>query len=712
MKKLTSFPTAIALCTSVACASAVSPAKAQSQLSGDNENLAQVERIVVTADLFDRSLYELPGSNLVIADALIKAREARHIQDIVSVMPNVNFTSGSSRGKFIQIRGIGERSQFAEPINPSIGLLIDDIDISGLGSLATLFDVQQVELLSGPQSVATGISSLGGVIKLVSNGASGARADGQSGRFFASYGQQNALNLGAAFGSDITDTLSARVSAQVNQEDGFVQNAFLNRDDTNNIDEKSATLFLSKALSDTSSLSLNTYLFDIDNGYDAFSLDNDNVTQSDQPGFDKSDAKAASVKYQSAFENVDVQATLTYLDGEFDYAYDEDWTFPAFHPFSYSSFDRYNRNVTRQSADVRINSNHSETPHRWLFGASYRDADEQLLREYTFNDGDFTSRFEPLSLSLYGQYESQLSDSTHVVVAARIENFEADYTDSDFFQEQLDDTLLAASVSVDHELKTNLGQSMLVYGSISRGYKAGGFNFDQRLSADNRTFAPEYNWNYELGIKGSALENRARYQVTVFYMQREDAQVSDFAIFENVLDDGTIVTSFADAVRNTDTGINQGIEITSSFTLTNDWNLNANIGYLDATFGDYTRLDGSFVPEQDQAQAPDFTLYLSSAVNILDNWQWFVDLDAKDEFRFSDGHEERAPFTVVVNSNLSWQYNEHLVRIWVKNLFDREVFTRGFGGFSNDPRDEYAFVEPYFQFGQQRQLGVSYEYQF
>ena len=54
---------------------------------------------------------------------------------------------GASRGRFVLIRGIGERSQFVEPLNPSIGLIIDGIDFSGLGNAGTLFDVEQVEVL-------------------------------------------------------------------------------------------------------------------------------------------------------------------------------------------------------------------------------------------------------------------------------------------------------------------------------------------------------------------------------------------------------------------------------------------------------------------------------------------------------------------------------------------------------------------------------------
>nr|WP_136249888.1 TonB-dependent receptor [Ningiella ruwaisensis] len=684
--------------TSLACSLAlVQPAFSQTQAS---TNIDEVERIIVTTDLSMRALSELPGSNIVLSETQIASQEARHLQDILAIAPNVNFTSGSSRGKFIQIRGIGERSQFAEPINPSIGLLIDDIDVSGLGSLATLFDLKQVEILSGPQSVAVGTNSLGGVIKLVSNPAS----TEESALLTTSLGQYGAFQLGGVYSNAITDSTSFRASIQNTKEDGFVENAFLDVDDTNNIDETSATLFFNTQMNKSLSLDTRFYFFDIDNGYDAFSLDNDNITQSDEPGFDKTQAYAASIKATQTFENAQAEITAFYLDGEFDYAYDEDWTYPAFHPFTYSSFDRYLRDVTRSGLDAKLNG---KSDKNWVLGLSYRNTDEALLRQYTFNEGDFSSVYTPHSLAVFGQYGFTVSEDMAITVAARVEEFSADYSDSDAFAQKLSDTLVAASITLDYQLA-----NALLFTSLSRGYKAGGFNLDERLSTDDRTFNPEYNWNIEAGVKGELESFDGRYQVTLFHMKRDDAQVNDFAVFENVLEDGSVVTSFADAIRNTDTGINQGVELTSQWQLSPSWQLIANLGYLDATFGDYERLDGSFVPKQDQAQAPEFTFYMASTMALFQHWTWFADLSAKDDYRFSDGHEERSPFTAIVNTNLTWEKNEYLVRLWIKNVFDRRVYTRGFGGFSNDPRDEYAFDEPYFQFGQERQVGVSFQYQF
>ena len=85
------------------------------------------------------------------------------------MIPNVNYSKGSSRARYFQIRGIGERGQFDEPLNSSVGLLIDGIELSGIGTVATLFDVKQIEVLRGPQGTLYGANALAGLINVVTN---------------------------------------------------------------------------------------------------------------------------------------------------------------------------------------------------------------------------------------------------------------------------------------------------------------------------------------------------------------------------------------------------------------------------------------------------------------------------------------------------------------------------------------------------------------
>ena len=79
-----------------------------------------IEEVIVTADLRQASTMHLASSLTVISEDEIQARAAQHFEDIIQAIPNVNYAAGSNRGRFFQIRGIGERSQFINPINKLI----------------------------------------------------------------------------------------------------------------------------------------------------------------------------------------------------------------------------------------------------------------------------------------------------------------------------------------------------------------------------------------------------------------------------------------------------------------------------------------------------------------------------------------------------------------------------------------------------------------
>ena len=112
---------------------------------------ADLPSMIVSADFRPNDAHDTPVSLTTIDKDTIDSRGAQHIEDVLNLAPNVNFSSGASRGQFFQIRGIGERSQFSAPLNPSVGLLIDGIDFSRTGGAATLFDIESVEILRGPQ---------------------------------------------------------------------------------------------------------------------------------------------------------------------------------------------------------------------------------------------------------------------------------------------------------------------------------------------------------------------------------------------------------------------------------------------------------------------------------------------------------------------------------------------------------------------------------
>ncbi|GAC05763.1 MAG: TonB-dependent receptor [Paraglaciecola chathamensis] len=667
------------------------------------EESTDIERITVSSDFRQQELMFIPASATILSDTQIESRQAQHLEDILNVGANINFASGASRGRFIQIRGIGERSQFSEPSNPSVGFLVDDFDFSGIAGVGTLFDVEQVEILRGPQATEFGASAMAGVIKVKTVDA----GPEQSGKLSFSLAEQNTWSLGGAYGNAITDNLFYRVAVQQFKSDGFVENTFLNRDDTDNLDEFTSRVKLKYLPTDWLTFDLNYQYFDIDNGYDAFSLENTRESRADEPGFDRQETHALGLKTEINTELTDVFIILSQSDSDMGYSYDEDWTYVGFHPDEYSSVDSYFRERDTDNIDIRLLSNDNSTlfngTTQWLFGLYSKSMDESLLRQYTYADGDFTSQYQQDNVAVYSQVDTQLTDTLSLRLGLRADRFEIDYRDISGFSQSNDKTLVGGKAVLDYSI-----DSASVYASVSRGYKAAGFNPDERVSEQRRIYQPEYNWNYEVGVKGNFINYDAFIRMAVFYMDREDTQVNDYDVQTRA--DGS--ATFIDIIGNADTGTNWGYELETGWQANDSIYLHANFGWLDATFEDYTLADGSVVDKQDQAQAPNYTFNIGANVQLSEQISWSIDADGKDEYRFSDGHDEKSPSYVLVNTAVRFDVQDWSCSVWVKNVFDRTYYVRGFGGFNNDPREGYATPEPYYQLGDGRQVGISAQYSF
>ena len=685
-------------------ASSVAAYAQQTNVSNTSDSTpSDIERVIVSGDFRQTTLDQLSASATILDQERLRSRQPSHIDSVLNSIPNVNFAAGASRGRFVQIRGIGERSQFAEPINPSVSFIVDEFDFSGLAAAGLIFDTKQLEVYRGPQATLYGTGALAGAVKLSSNDVGSDAPDYVEARI----GNKESYRIEGATGDDINTDWGYRVALVHNRSDGFVENTFLNRSDTAKIDETALRFAVEGSVDERTTLALTYRWYDIDNGYDAFSLDNDNKTLSDEPGFDEHQTHAVSARSTTNTAAGDFILIATHASHNIAYGYDEDWTFTGFHPWGYTSFDAYFRDVETQTGEMRFVSSDSaalfDGMTDWTIGVFYKSTEEKLLRQYTYLDSDFASEYTPTTTAIYAQTESRLNENLVLVAGLRVENYDFDYADNNQLTRAFDTTMVGGKVALQYTQGDHF-----YYGSISRGYKGAGFNPDSRVNDNQRFFDEEYNWNYEVGVKGPLLTPDLIARAAIFYMDRKDTQVSDFDVITR--DDGT--AGFVDIIDNADLGTNKGAELELSWIASDAWQLDASVGYLSATFEGYTLADGTEVSEQRQAQSPKWTANLYSEYALTDNMLWRVDVDYKSEYRFSDGHDVTSPSTTLVNSEIVVLHGDWQTSLWVQNAFDREYYTRGFGGFSNDPRDEYAFDEPYYQIGNGRQFGVTVKYAF
>ena len=656
-------------------------------------SLDAIEEVVVTAEFRNVAVNKVPGSvSLLVPED--RADVANHLEEVLSGAVNVNLASGASRARFVQMRGIGERGQFAEPLNSSVALLIDGVDFSGLGTAATLFDLSQVEVLRGPQGTLYGANALAGLINVVTP-ASAAQWQRMM-RFDA--GNYGALGFGGVISGPLSSDVGLRLSAQQYSDDGFIKNQYLRRDDTDNHDETTLRLKLD-GRNDVVDWQLSAGVIDIANGYDAFSLDNDRQTRSDQPGVDEQSSQFLSARAETKqLQQGTLVAALGFVSSDVVYGYDEDWTYDGFHPYGYSSTDYYDRDVETTTADMRWVSKPTDTnAMEWVLGLYLLDREVDLQRTYTWLDSDFVSTFSVQRQALYGEFGVPLNGLWKLSIGARLEQHEADYADNAGVSFTPSDDLFGGRIRLERSYQSGA----LAYASFTQGYKSGGFNTSGTLDADLRLFDPETLWNFEVGYKASVFNDAGQLRVALFHMARSDVQIATSIV--RVRDDGS--SEFIEFTGNAASGANQGVEVELDLALSERASMSAGLGLLETQYEDFIDASGNDLDGREQAHAPSYQAHIGIDYEFSESWFASIAVEAKDGFYFSDSHSARADSYALVNGALGYRQGRFSARVWGRNLTDAEYHVRGFY-FGNDPRADYVDTA-WTQLGGPRQIGVS-----
>ena len=723
-----------AICIAITASIFNITALAEDLVTNDASKTDNLEIITVTSDFRQQSLQNAPTSMSVLTDIEIKQRNAKHLEELIAVSPNVNFASGSQRARYYQIRGIGERSQFQEPINPSVGMIIDEVDFTGIGSVASLFDVKQAEVFRGPQGTRFGANALAGMINITTN----APSEDFEGALQLSAGNYNTYDLGVALSGPASDFVNYRFAINQHNSDGFIENVHLQKDDTNNRDELSIRGKLAIEASNNLTIDLAGFYLDFDNGYDTFSLDNTRETYSDNPGFDTQETIAFSAKFTyQGFDTATVLAIVSNASSDLGYGYDEDWAFGEYEWISnepedtpdpcitptgcladfngYASTDHYDRNKDVYTGELRALSNEGEDIFNgttsWVAGLYFKQDNEDLLRQYTY-DPDFSSDNESTSVALYGQLNTQLSERLSLISGLRVENRHVDYVNSDTFNDNISDSMFGGKLVLSYQKTVDT----LWYGSINRGYKAGGHNTYGKLPNELRTFEPEYLTNYEIGYKVSLLNNSAYVRSAVFYMDRTDIQIKNSIIEQR--NDGS--SKFVDYLGNAATGNNYGAEVEAAWQVTETVNLYGSVGLLKTEFNDFIDTRGNLLTGEEQAHAPNYQFNVGINYQPTDEWLFNLSVDGKDEFYFSDTRyyygteipeeDAKSEAIALLNASIAYLQDHWQIKLWGRNLANEDYANRGFY-FGNDPRDEYAGKQ-YTQQSEPLVFGATFNYQF
>ena len=678
------------------------------------DNGASIEEVVVTANFRDAALQTAPVSVSVLGQNAVDLRAAQHLEQILGMAPNLNYAAGASRGRFVQVRGIGERSQFKDPLDASVGMVIDGADFSGIGLAAVLHDVQQVEILRGPQGTAFGANALGGMMLIRGN----EPTEQFEGSISTGVGNYGAWRAGAVLSGPLNEGLRGRLAVHRFEGDGYIENDFLNADDTNGFAELSLRGKLRWLAGAATRIDLAAFYLDADNGYDAFSLRNVRRTGSDEPGHDRQESLALSLKaVHRGFAGFDLETTLFWEDSELEYGFDWDWSNLAF-----GGVRGGENNARRREGvgvDLRLLSAGqagSDAPFSWVAGVYHYEREVALDYNDHWQDSSgtypssFASEFDTERTALYGQVDWALADDWVLTLGGRFEGYGNAYEDSAGVAAKPDDDLWGGRISLAYRPV----QDLMLYGLVSRGFKTGGVNGQAVAAApdddpqiasflkERIAFAAEALVNYEAGVKGRALDGALRYSVSAFFMQREDMQARAWVLFPPA--------NWKSYLDNVNEGENFGLEAEAAWQATERLHLSASLGLLGAQLGELVvrNVDTYQLQRQkgrQQAHTPSYQFHVGAHLDLPGNTFINAQLEGKDAFYFSNSHDIRSDSYAILHLSAGYRTDRLEVTAWLRNLTDVDYEVRGFY-FGNNPLKGWA-NEAYYQYGEPRTLGVT-----
>src|SRR5688572_28247089 len=192
---------------------------AQGQPSSDGT----LEEVIVTARRVEENLQDTPLAVSVFSGDALTARQIFETTELDQLVPNLQFAdnaplAGNNSSSQVFIRGIGQTDP-TSTVDPGVGLYLDDVYIgSAVGGTMTLRDIASIQVLRGPQGTLFGRNTIGGSI-LVTTVEPG---DEFGGTFRGGFGSDALLDAFAAVDTPFSETVKARFSVGMRQQDGYV----------------------------------------------------------------------------------------------------------------------------------------------------------------------------------------------------------------------------------------------------------------------------------------------------------------------------------------------------------------------------------------------------------------------------------------------------------------------------------------------------------
>ncbi|WP_313397862.1 TonB-dependent receptor [Stenotrophomonas sp.] len=682
----------------------------------------QLDEVTVTARRRSESIQDVPVAVSAFGEEQIKDLQASTVEGLQGAVPNMNIAQGrgSANSVNVFIRGIGQPDAL-QTFDPGVGMYVDDVYYSRInGALFSLFDIQQLEVLRGPQGTLYGKNSTGGAIKLTTKNP----FDNEGGAVEVTAGDYGRLEGRFYVSGKLSDTLAGSIAGAKITNDGYVKDAVsgkrYNDDDT---EAFRAKLAYQPTDNFSAVLSLDTTKQDaaLTLGRPMAPLLQTSLAPAGVIVLQPGETGEWNRRAQTSFQNGEGQY-LKHSGASLSMNWDinEQFTLKSISSYrklktkSYIDIDASEYELgdvlvaldqNQKSQEFQLHYDNGSNLHA-TFGAyymkenvpSYQEAYADDLFSFLGGKVPFLRTIDDdlttTSTAAFAHVNWEFVPTWTVAAGVRWTKDKKDYdrSTSTFwgapfasldgtvaFDAKASWTAVTPSISLQKEFSDNL----MGYVSANRGFKSGGFNGRANTVYDTQhaKFDPEYVWTYELGLKGSSADHRLRGTATAFYSNYSDFQAR---VSQDV---GTFPVLNAAKLNI------KGIELEGSALLGESTTLSAQLGWMDAKYDSFEdfRLDPSYagydptVNHDHVPFSPDVTarVALQHAFSLGDNGSLTFggDVSYRSETWLSvdnrkvlsqDAYTLLGAYGVWDSPQLTWQ-----VRAGVRNLTDKQYKTEG-----------------------------------
>jgi iron complex outermembrane receptor protein len=511
-----------------------------------------LEEVIVTAERRGVNVQREPDAVTAVSGQTLDQSFSNKITDLNAIVPSLEVTKASGFENLVTIRGVGsETPENSLTTSPGVSEFIDGVYIANTISLdETLFDVQDVEVLRGPQGALYGQSSIGGAIIINSTQPKIGKFDASAD---ASFGTYDLFRERAEVNIPLDDHFALRISGQKFDHDGYTKDQAIpgfDLDDAHDGSVKAALLFKPN---DTFSATFTADLYQSDQHGDAQKNINDPASNPRELNQDY----PAHFKLQAQLYHLNLQWNTPYFQFRsvtayqgLDHIQQEDSSRSTFALLGqYDDVAAWNTHVHNYTEEFDLLSLPGSKL-EWIAGVfGLYQGSKQFVVEYEGKTDptaaelaipDDVTTNPPANLA-YGNLShvtrrsySEFAQATyHVTDAFRITAGVRENTD--FFKDDSYNFSAYGVSTVDHESTTtvptfrveadyDLAPQNLLYASYARGYKPGGVNGSYGQVLVPSVFKPETNYAYEVGSKNGFLGNALRVNGSLFYYVHRNFQ--------------------------------------------------------------------------------------------------------------------------------------------------------------------------------------------